>query len=296
LNYKHSVAPLTYKKSTLIGELHRCNNTTTTPEARDKALFETREIFLNNGYPKSLIMENMSQLINRNFEPSDMKAKRLADSQNPDYHFYTMTLPYSSFRCSKVATQIYKILRQYTPKYRLNIAFSTIKLSNIFLPRMKPTRQTFFQSNLIYKFKCQCGDEYIGETKRLLHTRVLEHRQNSASHIHNHINNCEIYQNNFFTKYRIHPEYANPTLLREYIFTHFKIVERNLQNRKLRETSEGILITLEQPKINKQFEHRTTKLLTYFHLSKSPNSDSSHYNDNGHSFGQSGARCQITNI
>ena len=30
------------------------------------------------------------------------------------------------------------------------------------------------------------------------------------------------------------------------------------------ETAEGILITLEQPKINKQFEHRTTKLLTYF--------------------------------
>ena len=61
----------------------------------------------------------MSQVINRNFGPSDMKAKRVADSQNPDLHFY-MSLPFASFRCSKVATQIYKILRQYTPQYRLN--------------------------------------------------------------------------------------------------------------------------------------------------------------------------------
>jgi len=48
LNYKSAVVPLSYKRSTLIGELHRANNTTTTPEARKKAIYETREIFLKN--------------------------------------------------------------------------------------------------------------------------------------------------------------------------------------------------------------------------------------------------------
>jgi len=64
----------------------------------------------------------MTELINHNFAPSENKAKRLADSGNPDLHFYTMSLPYSSFRCSKIASQIYKILRQYSPNFRLNIA------------------------------------------------------------------------------------------------------------------------------------------------------------------------------
>ena len=273
LNYKTAVAPLSYKKSTLIGELHRANNTTTTPEARKKAIYETREIFLKNGYPLCLITEKMTDLINRNFGPSENKAKRLADSVNPNLHFYTMSLPFSSFRCSKVASKIYKILRQYTPDFRLNIAFNTIKLSSIFLPKMKPPKHTFFQSNLIYKFRCDCTDEYIGETKRLLHTRILEHRTKSESHIYNHLNNCETYQSNFFEKYRIHPEYANDKLLREYIFEHFEILERNLQHKKLRETSEGILITLEQPQINKQFEHKCTKLLTNFNIPKSDHTD-----------------------
>ena len=119
LNYKSAVAPLSYKRSTLIGELHRANNTTTTPEARKKAIYETREIFLKNGYPLYLIDEKMTELINRNFAPSENKAKRLADSENPDLHFYTMSLPYSSFRCSKIASKIYKILRQYSPNFRV---------------------------------------------------------------------------------------------------------------------------------------------------------------------------------
>jgi len=50
--------------------------------------------------------------------------------------------------------------------------------------------------------------------------------------MYNHINHCETYQSNFFEKYRIHPEYANHTLLRENIFEHFEIMERNLQNKK----------------------------------------------------------------
>jgi len=44
LHYKSAVAPLSYKRSTLIEELHRANNTTTTPEVRKKAIYETREI------------------------------------------------------------------------------------------------------------------------------------------------------------------------------------------------------------------------------------------------------------
>ena len=45
------VSPKGYKILTLVGELYRCNNTTTTPEALDRALKDTKNIFLKNQYP-----------------------------------------------------------------------------------------------------------------------------------------------------------------------------------------------------------------------------------------------------
>lgn len=135
---------------------------------------------------------------------------------------------------------------------------------------MKPLKNEFFQSNLIYKFTCDCNEVYIGETKRLLHTRVLEHRTVKDSHIYSHIATCEAYNQKFFEKHRVHSEYAKHANLREFIFEHFEIIEKNLHNKKLRETSEGILITLEQPEINKQFEHKSTKLLSTFYNYKKP--------------------------
>ena len=84
---------------------------------------------------------------------------------------------------------------------------------------------------------------------------------------------------NFFKIYHLHTEYAQPSLLRDYIFQHFEIMENNLHNKKQRETSEGILITLEQPEINKQFEHKSTKLLSTFYNPFSEQTQPT--NDNG---------------
>ena len=46
----------------------------------------------------------------------------------------------TGFRRSKVASEIYKLLEKYTPNFKLNIAFSTIKLASVILPRLKPKR------------------------------------------------------------------------------------------------------------------------------------------------------------
>ena len=51
LNFKNAVSPKSNKISTLVGELYRCNNTTSTPEALDRALNVTKNIFLKNQYP-----------------------------------------------------------------------------------------------------------------------------------------------------------------------------------------------------------------------------------------------------
>ena len=85
------------------------------------------------------------------WEAAISKAKRLEKRENPDLKFMTISLPYTDFRCSQVAPRIHKLLEKYTPNFRLNIAFSTIKLSSVILPRFKPAIKYSHTSNTVYQ-------------------------------------------------------------------------------------------------------------------------------------------------
>ena len=129
VNYKNSITPKVYKIF---------NNTTTTTEALDSALQTTKEIFIKNKFPPRLIDQKINHLKLKNFQPSDSKERRRLEFENPDFDHPTISLPFSSYRCSQVASQIYNIIKRYTPYYKLNIVFTTIKLESIILPRLKP--------------------------------------------------------------------------------------------------------------------------------------------------------------
>ena len=60
INFKTSVSPTSYKISCLTGEIHRCNHTTTTPEALERALNTTKQIFIKNQFPEKLINQKNS--------------------------------------------------------------------------------------------------------------------------------------------------------------------------------------------------------------------------------------------
>ena len=125
-------------------------------------------------------------------------------------------LPFTLFRCSSVASKIKKIIKQVTPNFRLNIVFSTIKLESIILPRMKPKKTFYNNSNVIYEFECSCKSTYIGETKKLLHSRILQHRTAKSSHVHAHINNCSHYKEKFQEKFLVDPDNAPAEQLRSF--------------------------------------------------------------------------------
>ena len=59
VNYHTSVSPKSYKISTLVGELYRCNNTTSTSVARDAAIENTKNILLRNRLPIKFINQNI---------------------------------------------------------------------------------------------------------------------------------------------------------------------------------------------------------------------------------------------
>ena len=203
LNYKHAVSPKSYKISTLVGELYRCNNTTSTPEALDKALNVTKNIFLKNQYPLKLINEKISDLKRKKFPPSESKARRNEELKNTENTSYTVSLPFTSFRCSIIASKIKKILRQYTPYFKLNVVFSTINLSSIISPRLKPKKSYYLNNDLIYDYLCPCEATYIGETHQLLHERILQHRRNKDGVLHLHIKICPKYIEKFENQYSV---------------------------------------------------------------------------------------------
>ena len=98
INYKNAVSPIGYKISTLVGELYRCNYTTSTPKALDLALNDTKQFFLKNQYPLKLINKKITNLKTKKFSPSESKAKRSLESQNTENTTFTVSLPFTSFR------------------------------------------------------------------------------------------------------------------------------------------------------------------------------------------------------
>ena len=146
----------------------------------------------------------------------------------------------------------------YTPLFKLRIAFTTIKLSRIILPRLKPKINVFHKSNLVYKFNCPCSSVYIGETNRLLELRIFEHRREGPSHIYQHIQNCSLYKSSLTDSYRVQSKESQK---RNHFKKHLTILEGNLHNTNARKTFEGLMITLNQPDLNKQVVHRSTTLV-----------------------------------
>ena len=205
-----------------------------------------------------MISEKINEIKIRNYGPNPNKAKRLEDLKNPNLINVTISLPYTSFRCSVVASKIHNILKKYTPNFKLKIAFSTQKLSNVILPTLKPKTEQFFNSNVVYKFTCYCTHSYIGQTKKLLETRIFQHRLDKRSHIFKHISNCTQYKSALNIEYGSGPTLAQN---REFLKKCFIILEKNLQNYFSRVTHEGLMITLQTPELNKQQQHRSTSLV-----------------------------------
>ena len=108
MNYRKSVAPLQYKNSCINGEIYRAYHCTSNEVNLNLALENLEEIFVLNQYPRKLIKNKINEIKARDFGPNPNKELRLADENNPELTFFYLSIPYTSFRCSKIATNIIK--------------------------------------------------------------------------------------------------------------------------------------------------------------------------------------------
>ena len=128
---------------------------------------------------------------------------------------------------------------------------------------MKPKKTYYHNSNLLYKFTCPCTSTYIGETSKLLESRVFTHRTDKKSHIHMHIQNCTHFNHSLLTLFGDQPSDSQK---RKHLLNHFKIMERNLTNYHARTTFEGMMITLDKPDLKGVIAHSSSD---FTHLFKS---------------------------
>ena len=266
-DFKFDVSPKQQKVGTLVGEIYRINNTSNTPETLAHGLEKLKQKYLKNNFPEKLVSEKIHEVQNRNFEKSEYRREineKIKNTSFDDSH--SLTLPFTSFRCQNVATEIRKIISRFCPEFSVNICFSTIKLKNILNPKLKSKIDLKNTCCSVYQFKCKCNEIYVGETKKLLEFRVFEHRRDVQSHVKMHIDNCAIYQNNLLSSLGPEPSLAQK---RCFLLNHFSILEKNLTNSYIRKTAEANFINLLEPSLNKQvFHHKMTLICSC--LSKNP--------------------------
>ena len=258
MNYRRAISPSSYKNSTLNGEIYRAKNCTSNDNNLDLALKNLEIIFLNNEYPKNLIKNKINEIKGRNFGENPNKALRLAEENDPEIKFFHLSLPFTSFRCGRIATNLQNILKKYTPNYRLKVCFKTITLERIILPRLKPYKPLLLTPNTVYLFTCVCNDTYIGHTSRLLKIRIQEHGRCDNSHVYDHIFQCIKYHESLEARYCSDP---NRTELRHHLYEHFTALSTNLPNWHERTAYEGLMINLHQPTLNKQLTFKKSNLI-----------------------------------
>jgi hypothetical protein len=151
-----------------------------------------------------------------------------------------------------------KYISSITPTFRLVNSWRCFRTRNITNQTIK-SPPTTDPAGCVYLFTCSCEKRYVGETSKNLKERLLQHQQDSReSAIHNHRKICNDFNVEFKQKLG-----ANPTQRQrhEFFFDKFQILRKNIFNWTYRTYEEGIFITLLNPQINNQNEHRKVKLI-----------------------------------
>ena len=266
MNFRESVAPMKYKISCLVNDLHRCRNTCTTDHDLDFALKTMEKIYLKNGYPRKMINQKIKELKERNFNPSRVRTyddKKMLKKENNSFN---LVLAYTSPRCETVSKNLLKIIKRVTPRFSLNFCWKPIPLASICTPKLKKPVPLILKNGCVYEFNCaeNCQKSYIGETKRILKVRIAEHFQPSRNTaIYQHTDDCKHFKNNLAQELasKLNASPTEKSLIRQaHLQSHFR-AKAYSSNCTKRTTIEALMISLFEPELNEQVSHKKTFLI-----------------------------------
>ena len=195
LNF-HSLAPMKYKRSVVIGFVHRIYRSCSSWYYIHLGLEKAKQILINNQYPEQFIddlfKKTLNKLIDSNIDSSDIDSilDVTLDTNSclhniPDKEKYLFFLNYRG----KPSEQFAQSLRKLNAPCRVIMTLCKTKSE---VSTLKTPVPHMLQNNLVYQIECPgCTASYVGQTSRLLQQRFREH-MGSRGLIKNHFEMCDV--------------------------------------------------------------------------------------------------------
>ena len=193
LNF-HSLAPLRYKKSVMIGFVHRIYRSCSSWALVHKGLEEAKVILIKNQYPKELIESTFHETLTKIIKPDNtenVEKEPMSRSDNaclfdvPEKDKYLFFLNYRGKVSEKFAHAVKK----------LNLpcrVIMTLNKTKHVLTNLKTPIPAMSQSHVVYQVTCpHCNMSYVGQTARHLSKRIREHFS-SGGKLKYHFENCTV--------------------------------------------------------------------------------------------------------
>ena len=206
LNF-HALAPLKYKRSVVIGFIHRIYRACSSWSHFHDSVVEAKEILQNNQYPlnfiesiinltlKSIIYSSKDEIDSsddsENSENSESIDNNISLDSNACYNHFEEKDKFKFFinYRGKLTEKLAVSFKNLNAPCRL---IMTLEKTKTVLPSLKPFVPDMLRNNVVYQIQCpRCKSSYVGQTSRHLQQRFKEHIGNKGP-IKSHFENCAI--------------------------------------------------------------------------------------------------------
>ena len=209
-----SLAPFKYKKSVVIGLVHRIYRTCSSWQLFDRAIEEAKIILHNNQYPLSFIEDIIYSTLNKILSVDEIQINDAnetnedVDENNSD----TVSIDSNAYTGVMLDKDKFKFFANYRGKptekfiqslYKLNAPCKfilTLKKTKNLISTLKVPVPDMLQSNVVYQITCsRCQSSYVGQTSRHLQQRFREHI-GSKGLLKKHFEECDIFSSEDMVK------------------------------------------------------------------------------------------------
>ena len=143
------------------------------PSMLDLEISKLKTIFANNGYPSMVVDRVIRQTLERRSGDSKGKAEKTTSPS------VTICLPWIGHSSTTLGKEIREAITKGYPKVTPRTIFTTNKAIS---GRAKDVLPMLSKSNVVYEFKCCCGQTYIGKIIQRLTERAKQHPAFQALH------------------------------------------------------------------------------------------------------------------
>ena len=173
MNY-HSLAPEIYKRSVVIGMVHRIIRSCSSWKFIHESLEKAKNILNNNQYPPSFYDPIIAKCIKSFVAPDDDEKENDDTDENDKIQEKMVFLQYRGRVTDKFK---YALMKLELP---IKVILTLRKLKTV-LPSLKPSIEKSFKSGIVYQITCpRCKSRYVGQSVRHLLTRINEHSRKST--------------------------------------------------------------------------------------------------------------------